>query len=162
MNSTTTDIPAREVVTTRVVNAPREHVFRAWTDPDILAKWWGPKGFTTTFHTFELKQNGVWEFTMHGPNSMDFHNTCVFREIIPNERLVFDHLKEMHFYHAEVIFSDEAGGSHSPKASAEHRTRIDWSMRFNTGEELEPIRKFIAAANEQNLDKLETELLKSN
>ncbi len=159
MNSMTTESAACEIFTTRVVNAPRERVFRAWTDPATLADWWGPNGFTNTIHTFELKPEGVWDFTMHGPDGQDFHNSCVFREIVPNERLVFDHLKEMHFYHAEVTFSDVAGGSPSPKASAEHRTRIDWSMRFNTAEELEPIRKFIMDANEQNLDKLESELI---
>lgn len=146
-----TAIDARTVVTSRTVNAPRALVFRAWTDPDILAKWWGPKGFTNTFHTFELKPGGTWDFTMHGPNGQDFSNTCMFRQIVPNERIVFDHLREMHFYHAEVDFHEDAGG-----------TRIEWSMRFDTAEELDPIRKFIAAANEQNLDRLEAELLPLN
>lgn len=151
MSSMKSENAAREVVTTRVVHATREQVFRAWTDPASLVRWWGPNGFSNTFHQFELKPEGIWDFTMHGPNGQDFHNTCVFREIITNERLVFDHLKEMHFYRAEVDFRDEADG-----------TRIDWVMRFNTAEELDPIRKFIAAANEQNLDKLEAELLHSN
>lgn len=147
--TTTTD--QREVRTIRTFAASRERVFAAWTDPLQLAQWWGPKGFTNTFHRFEPRPEGVWDFTMHGPNGMDFRNTCVFRMIIPNERLVFDHLKEMHFYRAEVDFLDEADG-----------TRIEWIMRFNTAEELDPIRRLIAAANEQNLDKLEAELLPLN
>ena len=57
----------REIVTTRVMDAPRELVFKAWTDPDHLVHWWGPTGFTNTFHEFDLKPGGVWRFVMHGP-----------------------------------------------------------------------------------------------
>jgi uncharacterized protein YndB with AHSA1/START domain len=142
------DAPSgREVRTVRTIAASRERVFAAWTDPAILARWWGPKGFTNTFHAFELKPEGIWEFTMHGPNGMDFHNTCVFKRIEPHGYLEFDHLKEMHFYTASVTFAEVAKG-----------TRIEWTMRFNTAEELDPIRPFIIAANEENLDKLEAEL----
>lgn len=135
----------REVHTRRIIQAPRERVFAAWTDPDLLVRWWGPKGFTNTFHRFELKPEGMWEFTMHGPNAMDFHNTCVFKRIEPPTYLEFDHLKEMHFYKAMVSFTEVDGG-----------TRVDWVMRFNTAKELAPIRAFIERANEENMDKLES------
>lgn len=134
----------REVHTSRVIHAPRERVFAAWTDPSQLARWWGPKGFTNTFHRFELKPEGIWEFTMHGPNAMDFHNTCVFKRIEPPGYLEFEHLKDMHFYKAMVNFTEVPEG-----------TRIDWIMRFDTAEELAPIREFIAKANEENMDKLQ-------
>lgn len=133
----------REVRTTRLIAAPRERVFVAWTDPLQLAHWWGPKGFTNTFDRFELKLEGIWEFTMHGPNG-NFNNTCVFKRIEPNTYLEFDHLREMHFYKAIITFTEVYGG-----------TRIDWTMRFDTAEELSPIKNFIAQANEENLDKLE-------
>ena len=139
----------REVRTTRIIAAPCERVFAAWTDPAQLASWWGPQGFTNTFHRFELKPEGMWEFTMHGPNGMDFHNTCVFKRIEPPGYLEFDHLKEMHFYKAIVNFTEVEGG-----------TRIDWIMRFNTAEELAPIRGFIEKANEENLDRMERQLTK--
>ncbi|MBS1569719.1 MAG: SRPBCC family protein [Bacteroidetes bacterium] len=134
----------REVHTTRIIAAPCERVFAAWTDPAQLAHWWGPQGFTNTFHRFELKPEGMSEFTMHGPNGMDFHNTCVFKRIEPPGCLEFDHLKDMHFYKAMVNFTEVEGG-----------TRIDWTMRFNTAEELAPIRGFIEQANEENMDKLQ-------
>ena len=134
----------REVRTTRLVHASREHVFAAWTDPDLLARWYGPNGFTNTFHRFELKREGLWEFTMHGPNGMDFNNTCVFKHIQPPTYLEFDHLKEMHFYKAMVTFTEVADG-----------TRIVWVMRFDSAEELSPIRAFIEKANEENMDKLQ-------
>ncbi|MCO6481682.1 MAG: SRPBCC family protein [Flavobacteriales bacterium] len=133
----------REVRTTRMVAAPRERVFAAWTDPVQLARWWGPNGFTNTIHRFELKPEGVWDFTMHGPNGQDFHNTCVFKRLETPDYLEFDHLKEMHFYKAVVRFTDVEGG-----------TRIDWTMRFDSAEELTPIRKFVELANGENLDRL--------
>ena len=134
----------REVRTKRTIHAPREKVFAAWTDPAILARWWGPNGFTNTFHRFELKPEGIWEFTMHGPNG-DFNNSCVFKRIEAPAYLEFDHLKEMHFYKATVTFTATADG-----------TLVDWTMRFDTSEELAPIRTFIAKANEENMDKLQT------
>ncbi len=134
----------REVHTSRVIAASRDLVFAAWTDPEQLVRWWGPNGFTNTFHRFELEPEGVWEFTMHGPNG-DYNNTCVFKRIEPHTYLEFDHLKEMHFYKAMVTFSEKAEG-----------TRIVWIMRFDTAEELAPIKNFIAQANEENMDKLQT------
>jgi uncharacterized protein YndB with AHSA1/START domain len=147
----TSSMSDREVHTTRVIAAPREKVFVAWTDPEILARWWGPIGFTNTFHRFELKPEGIWEFTMHGPNVPGstpghFNNTCVFKRMKAPGYLEFDHLKEMHFYKAMVTFTEEAEG-----------TRIEWILRFDTAEELAPIKSFIAQANEENLDKLEKE-----
>lgn len=139
----------REVRTTRIIAAPRERVFAAWTDPEQLVHWWGPKGFTNTFHHFELKLEGIWDFTMHGPNNMDFNNTCVFKRIEPPAYLEFDHLKEVHFYKAMVAFTEINDG-----------TRVDWTMRFDTAEELAPIRAFIERANEENMDKLQA-LLKN-
>lgn len=135
----------REVLTSRVIVASRERVFAAWTDREQLERWWGPNGFTNTIHTFELEPEGVWDFTMHGPNAMDFPNTCVFKRIAPPSYLEFDHLKEMHFYKAMVTFTEVPEG-----------TRIDWIMRFNTAGELAPIRAFIACANEENMDRLQT------
>lgn len=140
----TKDTTDREVRSTRTLAAPRERVFAAWTDPVLLAQWWGPHGFTNTFHRFELQPEGLWEFTMHGPNELHFKNTCVFKRIEPPDYLEFDHLKEMHFYKAMVTFTEVEGG-----------TRIDWTMRFDTVEELAPIKAYIAQANEENMDRLQ-------
>ncbi len=134
----------REVRTSRSFRAQRERMFDAWTDPDQLMRCWGPNGFTNTFHRFELKPDGIWEFTMHGPPG-DFTNTCVFKRIEAPGYLEFDHLKEMHFYKAMVTFTEVSEG-----------TRVDWIMRFDTAEELAPIKTFIERANEENMDKLQT------
>ncbi|MCC6698771.1 MAG: SRPBCC domain-containing protein, partial [Candidatus Hydrogenedentes bacterium] len=59
-----TDTSDCEIISTRLIDAPREKVFRAWTDPEHLARWWGPNGFTNTFHAFDMKPGGAWRFVM--------------------------------------------------------------------------------------------------
>jgi len=81
----------REIFSTRVFDAPRELVFRAWSDPEHLAQWWGPKGFTTTTHQMEFKPGGVWRFVMHGPDGTDYRNKITFVEIIEPRRIVYKH-----------------------------------------------------------------------
>ncbi|HEX6774746.1 MAG TPA: SRPBCC domain-containing protein [Methylomirabilota bacterium] len=73
----------REIVTTRVLAWPRERVVRAWTDPDHLARWWGPKGFTNTFQEFDLRPGGRGQFVMHGPNGADYPNQSVKAAVDP-------------------------------------------------------------------------------
>jgi uncharacterized protein YndB with AHSA1/START domain len=81
----------REIVIERTVNAPRELVWRAWTQADQIAKWWGPNGFTTTIHAMDVRVGGVRRFIMHGPDGTDYPNKIVYREIVKPERLVYDH-----------------------------------------------------------------------
>ena len=58
----------REIVIARVIDAPREVVFEAFTEARHLSQWWGPDGFTTTTRSFEFREGGVWDFVMHGPD----------------------------------------------------------------------------------------------
>lgn len=139
--------PLRTITTTRLVRATRDKIYQAWTDPSILAKWWGPKGFTNTFHIFELRPKGLWDFTMHGPDGTDYNNVSEFAEIKPNERIVFDHVKPMHRFRASVTFSDHDGG-----------TLITWHMIHPSVEECERMRAFVPQANEENLDRMEVEI----
>ena len=81
----------REIVITRLIDAPRELVFDAWTDPEQVVQWWGPRGFTTTTHKMEVKPGGVWRFVMHGPDGRDYQNKITYLEIVPPERLVYRH-----------------------------------------------------------------------
>ena len=90
-SSVTTERPSNhEVLFTRIVDAPRELVWLAWTDLQHLHEWYGPDGFTTTTHEFAFVPGGVWRFIMHGPDGTDYHTRVVFREIIAPSRLVFD------------------------------------------------------------------------
>jgi hypothetical protein len=66
MNMTRTSVQDRELIATRVFDAPRETVYRTWTDPGHLSKWWGPKGFTITTHMIDVRTGGVWRYMMHG------------------------------------------------------------------------------------------------
>jgi uncharacterized protein YndB with AHSA1/START domain len=81
----------REIVLSRVFDAPRDVVFAVWTDPEQVGRWWGPKGFTTTIHAMDVRPGGVWRFVMHGPDGTDYDNTIVFDEIVPPERLAYTH-----------------------------------------------------------------------
>jgi uncharacterized protein YndB with AHSA1/START domain len=84
--STTAD---REIVLSRLLNAPRELVFAAWTDPTQVVQWWGPRGFTTTSHEMSVTPGGVWRFVMHGPDGRDYKNKIIFTEVVKPERLVY-------------------------------------------------------------------------
>jgi uncharacterized protein YndB with AHSA1/START domain len=81
----------REIVISRVFDAPRDVVFSAWTDPAHVAQWWGPNGFSTTIHEMEVRPGGAWRFIMHGPDGVDYKNRIVFREVTPPGRLVYAH-----------------------------------------------------------------------
>jgi uncharacterized protein YndB with AHSA1/START domain len=106
----------REIVLTRVFDAPRELVFQAWTDPKHLPNWFGPNGFTITSHESELRVGGVCRFTMHGPDGTDYPNRMVYREIVRPERLVYDHDGDVdddpHGFLVTVTFADEGGRTH--------------------------------------------------
>ena len=80
-NSPTGETAQRELVITRIFDAPRELVWRAWTDPKHVAQWWGPNGFTNTIHEMDVRPGGVWRFVMHGPDGVDYANKIVFGEI---------------------------------------------------------------------------------
>ena len=77
----------REIVFTRVFDAPRRMVWEAWTDPKQLVLWWGPRGFTTTIEEMDVRPGGVWKLVMHGPDGTDYPNKSIFTEVVPYERL---------------------------------------------------------------------------
>lgn len=81
----------REIVLSRVFDAPRDLVFQAWTDPDHIDRWWGPDGFTTTTREMDVRPGGVWRFVMHGPDGADYPNRIIYDEIVRPERLVYTH-----------------------------------------------------------------------
>ena len=82
----------RELVSTRLYAAPRELVYQMWIDRDHVGKWWGPKGFSLTIDTMEVRPGGVWQFVMHGPDRVDYPNKKIYAVIAKPERLVFDHV----------------------------------------------------------------------
>jgi uncharacterized protein YndB with AHSA1/START domain len=89
INSPEMSTADREIVISRVVQAPRELVWQAWTDPEHVKHWWGPNGFTTTIEKMEVRPGGVWKHVMHGPDGTDYPNYGVFKEVVKPERIVF-------------------------------------------------------------------------
>ncbi|MBL4678549.1 MAG: SRPBCC domain-containing protein [Mucilaginibacter sp.] len=121
----------------------REKVFSAFEDPEILARWWGPDGFTNTFHQFEFVTGGEWKFTMHSAEGHNFDCDHRFVEISKPQTFVFDHLQEGHNFRGSYKFDNK--GDH---------TQVTFNMTFEDPEELERVRQFVEPANEQNFNRL--------
>jgi uncharacterized protein YndB with AHSA1/START domain len=144
----------REIVISRLIDAPRELVFDAWTDPEQVVQWWGPRGFTTTTHKMEVKPGGVWRFVMHGPDGRDYQNKITYLEIVPPERLVYSHgggegdLEPISFQ-TTVIFVAEG-----------NRTRVTMRSVFRTREQRDHVVKEYGASEggEQHLARLDEHL----
>src|SRR5580765_2529795 len=98
----------RELTTTRVLDAPRERVFRAFSEAEHLAQWWGPQGFTNTFHEFDLRAGASWRYVMHGPNGADYPNESVGVEVVKPERIVLEHVSGPRF-RLTITLTAEAG-----------------------------------------------------
>jgi uncharacterized protein YndB with AHSA1/START domain len=81
----------REIVISRIFDAPRELVWRAMTDPQHVIHWWGPRGFTNTIREMDVRPGGVWKHIMHGPDGVDYPNSSVFKEVVKPQRIVFSH-----------------------------------------------------------------------
>jgi uncharacterized protein YndB with AHSA1/START domain len=131
-NSTISETSDRELVFTRLLNAPRELVFKAWTDPEHVSQWWGPNGFRTTTHEMNVKPGGVWRFIMHGPDGRDYPNKIVFSEVVKPERLVYSHSDDEGFepvsFHVSVAFEDQDG-----------KTKLTMRMLFDSAAELQRV-----------------------
>src|SRR3954452_7871786 len=81
----------REIVISRIIDAPREVVFAAFTEVRHLSQWWGPHGFTTTTRAFEFRVDGEWDFVMHGPDGTDYREWITWTEITPPDRIALLH-----------------------------------------------------------------------
>lgn len=141
--------PETEIVTTRTFNFPRPLVYKAWTDPNHLKNWWGPKGFTNTFNVFDLKVGGKWSFIMHGPDKGNYANECTFIAIREPELLAWDRQSKP-LFQVEVVFEE----------ISKNETKVIFKMKFKTAEECSKLRAYVPDKNEENMDKLEEELKK--
>jgi uncharacterized protein YndB with AHSA1/START domain len=81
----------RQIVLTRMLQAPRERVFEAFTTRDQVERWWGPDGFSLTIDEMDVRPGGVWRFTMHGPDGTDYPNEVTYEELSPPELIVYTH-----------------------------------------------------------------------
>lgn len=140
------DIDLRSDWRSRTIDAPVEQVFAALSSPARVARWWGPADFRNTIHEFELRPGGRFRLTMYGPDGQSYPNESVFREVVPNERLVIEHVSGHHFI-LEIAL--EARGA---------TTVVQWRQTFDTAEHYREIAAVISAANEQNLERLAAEV----
>jgi uncharacterized protein YndB with AHSA1/START domain len=149
LKTKTSETADRELVISRTLNAPRELVYEAWTQPKHIAQWWGPNGFTNTIHEMEVKHGGVWRFMMHGPNGDNYPNKIVFIEVVRYERLVYTHGSDEdtdpNQFHVTVTF--EALGK---------KTVITMKSIFKSAEALAEVKKLGATEGaKQTLQRLE-------
>lgn len=121
----------RELVLTRLINAPREKVYRAWTDPDLLKQWFAPKPYTTPIVEIDVRPGGSAYFVMRGPDGKDLPNHGVYLEVVPNEKLVSTDAyvkawepSEKPFMTLILTFEDE-GGKTRYTARVRHWTVAD-------------------------------------
>jgi uncharacterized protein YndB with AHSA1/START domain len=129
---------SNEIKITRIYDAPVETVWDAWTDPEQAAQWWGPRGFTLTTHSKDLRVGGHWAYTMHGPDGTDYPNKTLYFEVEKHAKLVYDHGgndDRPPMFRVTVLFKETNG-----------KTKMDMTMALPTPEAAEETRKFVKHA----------------
>jgi uncharacterized protein YndB with AHSA1/START domain len=127
-----------ELYLTRIFDAPVKDVWDAWTDPQQVGQWWGPRGFTLTTHSKDLRVGGHWKYTMHGPDGVDYPNDTHYFEVEEYAKLVYDHGASDDrppLFRVTVLFSEEQG-----------KTKMEMTMALATAEAAAETAKFIKKA----------------
>lgn len=156
-NNNVSELKEREMIFSRLLNAPRELVFDAWIKPEHLANWYGPNGFTITTNVMEAVPGGKWDFIMHGPDNDHYPNKVKFLEVQKPDKLVYtqegdgetDDVK----FHVTVSFENVEG-----------KTLLTMRSVFDTAEQLEKVVKNYGAYEGaiQHLARLEVFLATQN
>jgi uncharacterized protein YndB with AHSA1/START domain len=118
-----------------VYDFPVASVWSAFTDTSEVAQWWGPRGFTLTTHSKDLRPGGIWHYTMHGPDGVDYPNKTLYHEVEKERKLVYDHGatdERAPLFRVTVLFSESAGS-----------TTMELTMTLPSAEEAAATRKFI-------------------
>jgi uncharacterized protein YndB with AHSA1/START domain len=132
----------RTMRTSRTLPFSPMAVYGAFASPDLLARWWGPDGFSNTFEVFEFKVGGKWKFIMHGPDGRTYPNESVFAQLEPGSKVVIEHACVPYFTLA-VVLTPVAGG-----------TRVSWEQVFADAATARAVEHIVGPANEQNLDRM--------
>jgi uncharacterized protein YndB with AHSA1/START domain len=137
----------RQIVLTRMIQAPRELVYRVFTEKDHVAKWFGPTGFSLTISEMDVRPDGAWRFIMHGPDGVDYQNDYVYEEVLAPERLVYRTMDPP--FRATVTFDDFMG-----------MTALTMRIVFETAQARDEMEAEVGATEggNQTLDNLETYL----
>ena len=132
--------------TSREIPASPDEVFAAFTDPERLARWWGPAGFTSTFEVCDFRPGGQWAFVMHGPEAGHYRQESVFEEVEPGRKVVVRHDSNPK-YRLVITLQPSAGG-----------TTVGWEQTFETEDMARRVERVVVPANEENLDRLTAEV----
>lgn len=135
--------PNSTLATERVIPATPAAVFAAFAQAELLARWWGPDGFTNTIEQFVFAPGGRWVFVLHGPDGTAYPNENIFREIVHDARIRIEHVVG-HWFMLTVTLTARGDQTH-----------LVWSQEFESPEEVARIRAIVEPANEQNLDRLQ-------
>ncbi len=135
--------------TSRVLAATPPEIFAAFSDPQRLARWWGPAGFTNANHRCDFVPGGQWLLTMHAPTGTSFPNEYRFLEIEPPTTLVLEHLAVPRFRLRITLAPGPTG------------TIVSWVQTFEDAETARRLAPVVVPANEQNLDRLSAEVLRT-
>lgn len=141
-------VESRSDSRSRFIPASPAQVFPAMRDAARVARWWGPAGFSNTIHKYEFTPGGSWLLTMHGPDGKDYPNESRFIRIVQDRLVEIEHLSGHHFV-LTLELQPHAGG-----------TDVMWRQAFDTVEHYEQLAELVAAANEQNLERLAAEVLR--
>lgn len=128
-----------EIQIVRVYDAPVELVWEVWTDLKHVEKWWGPRGFTLTTKSKDLRPGGKWIYTMHGPDGTDYPNIATYHEVVKREKLVYDHggnEERQKLFTVTVLFKEEKG-----------KTTLTLTFALSNEEEAKSMKQFIKNAN---------------
>ena len=139
-------IDIRSDFRTKIFSGSPAQIFAAIRDPNCIAKWWGPDGFTNAIHTYDFVPGGSWRLTMHGPDGTDYPTENRFLRIVQDQLIEIEHLNGHHFVLTLELRPYEEG------------TKIMWRQNFDTAEHYKSLADFVAAANDQNLTRLAAEL----
>lgn len=137
--------------TSREIPATAEQIFAAFSNPERLARWWGPAGFTSTFDVCEFKKGGRWSLVMHGPDGRNYPNESVFAEIESSKKVVVQHVSEPKFFLTIAL---------SASSTLTGGTVVSWLQEFENPKFAAGLEQFLITCNEQNLDRLSAEVLR--
>lgn len=132
----------RTLRTSRTLPFSPKEIYGAFASADLLAAWWGPEGFSSTFEIFEFTQGGRWKFVMHGPDGTNYPNESVFEQLVPDAKIVIHHDCPPNFKLTVELTPVDEG------------TRLTWEQVFEDAETARAVRQRAGEANEQNIDRL--------
>jgi uncharacterized protein YndB with AHSA1/START domain len=121
----------RDLILTRIIDAPREKLYRAWTEPELLKQWFAPLPFTTPVAELDVRAGGANFIVMRGPDGVEMPNRGVYLEVVPNERLVFTNAYSKAWEPSEkpfmtvILTFEEMGGKTKYTALVRHWTVAD-------------------------------------